>query len=589
MVNTQDISLVQGGENVTQRNAQGGLNKTTPATFVPQAQIAIQNQTPASTTPSAPNVTSTTPFDASKLQSAPNTSNPPEQPPATQTDNLLGTIAGGTAQTTAGLQQQAASDQKLADNSFAGYLQAKLNTTGRTQATSDAYAQKGGVNDLQKQLNDINQQILSEQHGLLRQTQAIDENAQGRFGTAVQEMKNEAQNASLKKQADLYIIQQGIQGQYDSAKAIADRAVDAYTEQQQNKIDTLQEQYNRYQDLFTKSEQRAFDAAQADRQRKLDEQKQNQTDIYNLAIQAQQDGAPVSVVQQMLKATTKEDALAAGGSYIGALDRAQKYASIASSNTSTRKNLLDLANAGDPTAIKQLGFDPTDSNSQEKVANVQAYGQQYASTGKLPSPAELKQSGLTISDVTNFAKQSPKPDGALVSADTGVTPSNLSAAQQTGIQSLSEIVNQTIPSLKDKFSKLNAGLLGKAGSFIYTTQDRQDYNTLRQDFLSKLLLARSGAAVSEQEYERLSNLVPTDIANAGLGGLSNKGDKALNSLESSMTETLNSQLKNNNLAIYGYSTVNVPSLGEKKVGEIVTIGGTQYKVLPDGNLTDIIQ
>lgn len=579
MANTQDISLVKGGENITQRNARGGIDKNATTTFVPYTpNTAI---TPEALQPQTPIVPAT---------------------PATPT--AAPALDGQISATTDAYNQNLINKQNQAETAknaaLADYTKAQAAQQGITTLQGQA-EKNAGLDQVQSDLTDINNQILAERNALNHQLAAVDQNSQGGTRTQIEGQKAFLNQQSLSRQADLAIIQYAAQNKFDNVKAIADRQAALQFEQQQNNLDALKTTYEDYKDVFTTAEQRAFTSAQADRQAELDQKKADYTQMQNTKIQllqqAQLNNAPVSVLSAIQSAPDAQSAISAAGQYgVDTLDRqaklaniAQSYASANASSLSARKSLIDLANAGDPTAITQLGFDPTDANSAEKVANVQAYGQQYASTGKLPSPAELKQSGLTVSDVTNFAKQSPKPDGALVSTDTGVTPSNLSAAQQTGIQSLSEIVTQTIPALKDKFSKLNAGITGKIGSYIYTTQDRQDYNTLRQDFLSKLLLARSGAAVSEQEYERLSNLVPTDMANAGLGGLSNKGGKALNSLESSMKETLNSQLKNNNLAIYGYSTVNVPSLGQKKVGEIVNIGGTQYRVLPDGNLTDIIQ
>jgi hypothetical protein len=227
------------------------------------------------------------------------------------------------------------------------------------------------------------------------------------------------------------------------------------------------------------------------------------------------------------------------------------------------------------------------TNNIGESSDLIAYAAQYADTGKLPSPSELKLAGLSVGQVTEVAKQLPKPKGALVSKNTGTKSSALSPTEEAGIIALNEIVNQTLPSLKDRFGKISPGILGRVGAVLYTTQDRQDYRTFRQEFLSKLLVARSGAAVTEQEYERYAALVPSELGNAFLGGLSNKGGKTLNSLEQSMKTTLDNNLNSKQLSIYGYSKVNVNGV-ERTVGEVLDIGGQKYRVLPDGNLTDII-
>lgn len=219
--------------------------------------------------------------------------------------------------------------------------------------------------------------------------------------------------------------------------------------------------------------------------------------------------------------------------------------------------------------------------------DLDAYASQYSDTGKLPSPAELKLSGLNVGQVTAMAKQMPKPDGALVSTNTGTKSSALSPTQEAGIIALNEIVNQTLPALKDRFGKINAGVIGRIGAAFFTTQNRQDYRTFRAEFMSKLLLARSGAAVTEQEYSRLATLMPSELGNKFLGGISDKGGKALSSLETSMKNTLDNLLASQQLSIYGYSKVKMGGV-ERTVGETLEIGGVKYRVLPDGNLTDIL-
>jgi hypothetical protein len=87
----------------------------------------------------------------------------------------------------------------------------------------------------------------------------------------------------------------------------------------------------------------------------LGEQKAERTAVMALTVEAAKNGASPAVISRMTAAKTQEEALALGGSFIGALDRAQTYASIAASNTN---RLLALANAGDSKAIAQLGFDP---------------------------------------------------------------------------------------------------------------------------------------------------------------------------------------------------------------------------------------
>lgn len=270
-----------------------------------------------------------------------------------------------------------------------------------------------------------------------------------------------------------------------------------------------------------------------------------QNDTLALAVQ---NGAPPSVINAIRSAKNSQEAILAGGRYGQEMK------------------------AGSGTGAEATSDD------------LQAYAANYSDTGTLPSPAELKLAGLNVGQVTSYAKQLPKPTGALVSTNTGTKPKSLSPTQEQGITALSEIVRETLPALKDRFGKINTGIIGGTVGSLWTSQDRQDYKTFRAEFLSKLLSARSGAAVTEQEYQRYSDLLPTTFNQPLFFG--SDGMKKLNAVESSMTTGLNNILNNQQLSIYGYSKVDVNGT-PRTVGEVLDIGGTRYRVLTDGTLTDV--
>lgn len=243
------------------------------------------------------------------------------------------------------------------------------NLRGETTLTSEAYGQKGGVDAIDVELKNINNQILQEQVGLQRQIEKLEKNAQGMFAGGLEDQINDVQRESIRKQADLSVIQMGIQGRYDSAKAIADRAVSAYMEKQKNEYEALKFNYEENKDLFTRAEQREFEALSANRKRELDKEEEDKKNIYAIGLDAQQNGAPSSAVQAILAAKTPEEALKAGGSYIGALERQAKLASIANTNLSNR---IALAKLGDPKAIAALGFDPRKVEEDLKTTELTA-------------------------------------------------------------------------------------------------------------------------------------------------------------------------------------------------------------------------
>lgn len=279
----------------------------------------------------------------------------PTPPAPVETTGLQGAIESNTDAFTADLEQKRKEAETKKDTSFKDYVDSKMGTKGETEQTADAYSNKGGVDDIQVELNDINQQILQEKNALRRTVERLETKGGGLASGALAEVNN-ATRDSLRKQADLTIIQMGVQGRYDSAKAIADRAVAVQLEKDKTKNEVLKESADRNWAEFTEAEKREFETKQGDRERALDDKKTELDRKYALVLDAQQNGAPASVVRAMLESPDTTAALKAGGNYIGLLDRQAKLASIASSETN---RLLALAGAGDAESIKKLGFDPS--------------------------------------------------------------------------------------------------------------------------------------------------------------------------------------------------------------------------------------
>ena len=197
------------------------------------------------------------------------------------------------------------------------------NIQGETRLTADQYA--GTVDPAKAELNAINTQLNDEALAGRRRTEAVLQ-IPGITKEQAQDKINEISRVNASKLADLAVVQMAKQGQYDSAKEIADRAVQAKVEDQKNKLNALMFTYTENKELFTKAEQRAFETAQADRERKLNAEEKNLQRISDLSIQALQDGAPASVVTKMRNAKTEAEAIALGGQYIGRTDRLYKQA-----------------------------------------------------------------------------------------------------------------------------------------------------------------------------------------------------------------------------------------------------------------------
>lgn len=260
------------------------------------------------------------------------------------------------------------------------YLKSLQASKGITGLTADAYAAKGGVNDITPELNAINDQIRQEQLSLRRSIERINKEGGGLKSGAAAEISN-LERTSLSKQADLSIIQMAVQGRYDSAKEIADRAVAANLEQQNIYNETLRFMYNDAKDSFDKTEQRAFETLLGNRERKLEEEKQNQLEIKNFALSALQAGAPTSLAKQAMGAKTMDEALSLVGGYLRPQPKAQevKPPEIKNFGTSDAPNWKQFnASTGaweDVSGITSASsLDPkTVSESQAKLDTLMGY------------------------------------------------------------------------------------------------------------------------------------------------------------------------------------------------------------------------
>lgn len=280
-----------------------------------------------------------------------NTTTPTTPSTAPTVDNTMSTtnVNGITADTLASQRQ--------------GIQDTLNNVMGETRLTADEYA--GTVDPAKAELNQINQQMNEEALAGRRRTEAVLQ-IPGITKEQAQDKINEISRGNASKLADLAVVQMAKQGAYDSAKEIADRAVQAKVEDQKNKLNALMFTYTENKELFTKAEQRAFETAQADRERKLNAEEKNLQRISDLSLQALADGAPASVVTKMRNAKTEAEAISIGGQYIGRnkrrLEEAQLskiYSDIneskkAGGTVALSETLNKYASIGDPNVNKEV-------------------------------------------------------------------------------------------------------------------------------------------------------------------------------------------------------------------------------------------
>lgn len=301
------------------------------------------------------------------------------QPQPGQTGPALETQMGAVGnEFTRNLETQRAQAQTNEQASFQSYLDSVLNAPTQAGAEAKAY-EKSGVNVLQEQLNDQAGQLRSEQDFLRTRTEQVQKNMEGMSAQAIQDEVNRVRNESLSRQASISVNLLTAQSRFDSAKAVADRYVDSVMEQSERKSAALQTMYERNFNLFSKTEQREFETKQADRLQAQQAQRENLQRLQDTKLEALKmatlNNAPADVRSLVASAQTPEEVYQYGGQWVGAdlLDREAKRASISSENASAAsawasvrqkevETALALAEKGDTSAIKKLGYNPQEVN-----------------------------------------------------------------------------------------------------------------------------------------------------------------------------------------------------------------------------------
>lgn len=212
-----------------------------------------------------------------------------------------------------------------------------------------------------------------------------------------------------------------------------------------------------------------------------------------------------------------------------------------------------------------------------------ALSQEYMSTGKLPSAADLKAAGTTFGEISRIAKESPKFEGAIVDKNTNVKPAGVSAAAQEDFARLYNITKmaEELAALdKERVGGVIAGTLGK----IFGSDDQSAYLTKRKAIVDEISRMQSGAALTADEVAFYQDYLPGRFSESFFLG-QDSGNKIQN-FANELNSKLQNRLANNNLSIYGYSKVKVGGQ-EFEVGDVISNGTQQGRVNPDGTITEI--
>lgn len=286
---------------------------------------------------------------------------------------------------------------------------------------------------------------------------------------------------------------------------------------------------------------------------------------YDIAIK---NGAPPEVVAAITNAKTEGEAYAAIGDYgVNALDQEYKRASIANIYSEIEKRNAEIDDLGE-----EEQFDP---------AQVVAYAQQYAATGKIPTGIPKGMFGA----VSQYAKEIPKQQGQLIDVTTGTSPdaADTTTSAFSAAYSAVELAKQLKELDKERYHGFISGSLGK----ITGSEDQSRYLDLREQIVDLLARARSGAALTTTEEARYSDMLPGRLSNTLGTGVDPQ--VRIDNFIKAISDDIKYKASSKGWAINGLSKVKVDTgNGEEEhtVGDLLQRpDGATARVNADGTMT----
>lgn len=198
-------------------------------------------------------------------------------------------------------------------------LSAYKTLTGKKEAQLKA-EESAGLPGFKKQLTDINSQIQTLQKESAAIPLKLQENVTGRGVTSggLAPIQTGLLRQNTIKALGLSAIAQTLQGNIATAQATADRAVELEFAPAQAQIDYLSKAYEMNKDTLSREDKKKSDALSVqlqERQRLLDNQKDDKKTVLSFAAEAAKNGAPTVLLNQAMS-MNPEQALAALGTYM---------------------------------------------------------------------------------------------------------------------------------------------------------------------------------------------------------------------------------------------------------------------------------
>ncbi len=418
--------------------------------------------------------------------------------------------------------------------------------TGSPQTSSNgvldsAQAARDKLNEeSQKELNDFNAKVAQINQGtfpLTASQQAQIDSVRAAYDRAIRDQKvanqnyeGGVQNISIARGTSRYAPELALGAQQaainEGIQKVADLDSQANATISALKNAFLKDDYSQISDAYER-----FTKFQDDRQKQIDKLQADtlafQKDARDFSYKVAQDDIKNKLDDRKLNNDEKQQLI----------DNAFKQQTI---DLATYKAAQDKIDQDRNYQLKLREFNQKITGGGDGSA-LQIAANEYASTGKMPSWVG-KDDATKVAILAQSVKQ---PPGRLIDAVTGLPATKLAASQNEGIVALSDVIKK-LDAAKTAFAGEHTGLLGIVGN-IAPSDSRIIYDSMKGEIISLLNKARSGQAVSEQEYARAVSKLPGSWNSPLWLGAS--GEAKIDALKSSLQGTLDTTLSINGLKI----------------------------------------
>jgi len=361
-------------------------------------------------------------------------------------------------------------NQSIADKLLAGYQK----ITGKAGAQLQA-EQSAGLPQFQAQLTDINSQLTSLSNEAKAIPLQIQNDFQGRGATAggVRPIENAKLRENAIKSLGLSSIAQVLQGNIATAQRTADRAVELEFAPAQAELDYLAKVYEMNKDSLSREDKKRTEAlaiGYAERQRLLDNQKEDKKITYGWVAEASKNGAPTVLINKALAQGPTEALATLSGFMADPIEKESELTNLALKREQLRQSPIEFA-------MEQKAKAAQIASSNASAAN------SYASAAK--TRAEMNQ-------IKN-------PTSTNVVTSTG-KPLNDAQSLSLGYANRVQQASQIIDSVGSKFTGRGSVMSGLIPN-IYKSEDRQKFEQAQTNFINAVLRKESGAAISPSEFD----------------------------------------------------------------------------------------